>query len=1270
MRKFHALFFCLLAFSAGQDLTTPRHLIGAKGPLTAASSRAARDIAREYTLSSVPGVDVGSLYIAREYTDEHNGVTHILYRQQFQGIDVVNAAWVVNVDSQGRILNAGGSIVGAPSSALPDRASALSAARAAARIVNPDAARSFQPFFSQKAARTAGAVRFTRGQFGDELEGRLAWYAVNGQARAAWIFTVTDTDGVHRYQAVVDGNSYVPLARRPLTFFQSPRNARGLVFTAESPNPNPKPGVPLTGAPPFVDRVSVSFNGDLAASPRGWVTDKETAGNNTTAGANPLGISFLLTPLTAVAPDGDFAFPLSLGPDAPNPTAFEPAITTNLFYWMNRSHDLFYKYGFTEAAGNFQKDNLNKGGVGGDAVLAYSHFGSQGPGRAQLSNAFFTTATSVDDGDPAEIAMYISSTGRAGYFTDGSLDSIVMVHEYAHGVSIRLLPDGYDTFQNASMGEGWSDFYGLEFTLPEGAPTNGSYNIGEYFQGVWGQSPFRSRPYSTDLGINPLTFADIGAVIPFPEVHADGEIWFSALWDVRANLMQQFGEKEGRERVRRLLLDGMKLMPPAASMVDARDAILLADRTTYKGASQRQLWAGFAKRGLGVTAYSTSGDTVHIHASFDVPSGKTQVAFYDSPMTVGETIRLILADANVTTPSLTVRLTSSSGDVEQVVLRKQGSVFVGAIASTQNVVNRNNGTLNIMNGDRVTAFYEDYDTGAGEFELVSATIDARPSYTFSSSATPFDPGGSNERLVVSGQRVELPFAFPFFDKKYKSVFVDENGILMFGDTRLFACTDVPRLASIPAIAPFWMQLTTEGIAQPREGIYYSQKGPGAVQFRWAGETFTPFTTPGAPVNFEVTLVDDGAITINFGPGNTGLETAVTPSFCGPGPTVGISPGHDSHVRTVISPNWNNSGGVRYDPPFNHASIPELIVETPAVGDHAQDVLTVSGVAWDTVARATRVDVYIDGVQRGSVVPNQPRADFCAKQTVPGCPAIGWSLSLNTSSLTPGPHKVHAVASNTRAAFKIAPDEPIEITIDAGRGRLPFGKIESPAAGATVNGTLLVRGYVAAADLRIAVVDTIIDGVTYGPTQYGFSRTDICTPLNPRPLNCPAIGFQLSINTRTGNPPLTNGDHTLQVRVRDETGRYTYLPDAVTFTVNNTAYEPPVGAITSVKSGDKLTGTVTISGYAYAPGSTIRQVVVFFDIGDQAYPARYGTAAPEVCEALPDVPACPNIGWTLDLDTTKIPNGPHTLNVRLVNARGESSTLPGVGQPTISIVVQN
>jgi hypothetical protein len=284
--------------------------------------------------------------------------------------------------------------------------------------------------------------------------------------------------------------------------------------------------------------------------------------------------------------------------------------------------------------------------------------------------------------------------------------------------------------------------------------------------------------------------------------------------------------------------------------------------------------------------------------------------------------------------------------------------------------------------------------------------------------------------------------------------------------------------------------------------------------------------------------------------------------------------------------------------------------------------------------------------------------------------VGWSLNVSTASLAPGPHKVHVMASNTRSAFKTAPEPAIDVTIEAGQGRLPFGRIESPLPAATVNGTMTVRGYVAANDLRIVSVDTIIDGVTYGPTQYGFQRNDICGTLTPRPSNCPSIGFLIGINTRTGLPPLPNGDHTLQVRVRDETGRYTYLPEAVTFTVNNSAYEPPAGAITSVRSGATLTGTVTLSGYAYSSGASIRQVIVYFDLGDLAYVARYGTPAPEVCATLADIAACPNIGWTLDLDTSKIPNGPHTISVQLLNSRGEVSTLPLPGQATVSVVVKN
>src|SRR6185295_3477750 len=55
-----------------------------------------------------------------------------------------------------------------------------------------------------------------------------------------------------------------------------------------------------------------------------------------------------------------------------------------------------------------------------------------------------------------------------------------------------------------------------------------------------------------------------------PEVHADGEIWVEALWEIRANLIKQFGDPEGRKRLRHLVIDGMKLAIPAGSMVDHR----------------------------------------------------------------------------------------------------------------------------------------------------------------------------------------------------------------------------------------------------------------------------------------------------------------------------------------------------------------------------------------------------------------------------------------------------------------------------------------------------------------------------------------------------------------------------------------------------------------------------------------------------------------------------------------------------------------------------
>jgi extracellular elastinolytic metalloproteinase len=61
------------------------------------------------------------------------------------------------------------------------------------------------------------------------------------------------------------------------------------------------------------------------------------------------------------------------------------AARTNAFYIVNTVHDIAYKYGFTEAAFNFQNDNHGKGGKGNDRVTVSVQ------DSAGTDNADFTT---------------------------------------------------------------------------------------------------------------------------------------------------------------------------------------------------------------------------------------------------------------------------------------------------------------------------------------------------------------------------------------------------------------------------------------------------------------------------------------------------------------------------------------------------------------------------------------------------------------------------------------------------------------------------------------------------------------------------------------------------------------------------------------------------------------------------------------------------------------------------------------------------------------
>ncbi len=217
-----------------------------------------------------------------------------------------------------------------------------------------------------------------------------------------------------------------------------------------------------------------------------------------------------------------------------------------------------------------------------------------------------------------------------GVDRDTSLDNGVIAHEYGHGVSNRLTggPNNVSCLGNAEqMGEGWSDLQTLFIHAdPADQPTDprevGVWSLGAGHQGI------RLFPYSTDMNVNPQTYDSIKTNGTSP--HSVGEVWAAMVWEVYWNLVDKHGFNPniygdwttgGNNLTFQVVMDGLKLQPCSPGFVDGRDAILAADMVLTGGANQCEIWEGFAKRGLGLSANQGSP-----HSRFD------GVEAFDVPM--------------------------------------------------------------------------------------------------------------------------------------------------------------------------------------------------------------------------------------------------------------------------------------------------------------------------------------------------------------------------------------------------------------------------------------------------------------------------------------------------------------------------------------------------------------------------------------------------------------------------------------------------------------
>ncbi|NMO18801.1 peptidase M36 [Pyxidicoccus fallax] len=346
------------------------------GALTGPSRSGASAVAAGFLRArGVSDATVGSL----RATEARQGrITHVRFEQHVGGLRVHGAYAKAAVNDQGELIHFidGTSKAGAVASA---RVSESDAVGVALRSLYPEL-RDTQPAEQSRDGNTvsfAGSAFFHRGPTVE----RVAYAASNGTLRTGFLVETWTAKTNQLIHTLVSGE--------------------GRVLSTESRTASDRYNV-FTNDPSKTLQAIVSGPGaGNVQSPIGWLnssgqTTRLIAGNNVRSYLDVDANNAPDSGGTAVT-NGDFLTAADL---TQNPTTADNRNVSvqNLFYLNNVIHDTLYRYGFNEAAMNFQENNFGKGGVGSDSVDAEAQDGSG------TDNANFSTPA---DGTNPRMQMYL-----------------------------------------------------------------------------------------------------------------------------------------------------------------------------------------------------------------------------------------------------------------------------------------------------------------------------------------------------------------------------------------------------------------------------------------------------------------------------------------------------------------------------------------------------------------------------------------------------------------------------------------------------------------------------------------------------------------------------------------------------------------------------------------------------------------------------------------------------------------------------------------------
>jgi cysteine-rich repeat protein len=345
--------------------------------------------------------DLTDVVITDVATTRRTGVSHIYLRQRLNSIEVANANLAVHLDRNDEVKRLVGKfarhLVQNRNATTPTLTPRQAILRAAEHLgVGPQPAGST---LEQLEAST-GAERKARFRALDvsldEITVKLAYFVVRDPAdpgngpsavRLAWELVIRPPGQRHWWHAWIDATTGALLDRVDWVANDS---YRVLAAPIESPNHG--------------SRTLEVDPADLTASPYGWHDTNGSAGaeytitrgNNVHAQEDQNGNNG-----SGSSPNGGGSLVFDYSIDfADEPSLYEDATITNLFYWNNILHDVLYQYGFDEASGNFQSNNYGNGGSANDYVLADAQDGSD------INNADFATPP---DGFNPRMQMFLFS---------------------------------------------------------------------------------------------------------------------------------------------------------------------------------------------------------------------------------------------------------------------------------------------------------------------------------------------------------------------------------------------------------------------------------------------------------------------------------------------------------------------------------------------------------------------------------------------------------------------------------------------------------------------------------------------------------------------------------------------------------------------------------------------------------------------------------------------------------------------------------------------